>query len=72
MSVRTYNKYSDELTSLFYDDNTGYVDFVEKGRVILEKACKHRDITKAEYMALLDSYEDMCSSLAFAFPEDCE
>lgn len=70
MSVRTYNKFRDELTSLFYDYSINYNVFYEKGYELLNRALKHREITQKEYLSLLDTYEGMCSSLSFAFLED--
>ena len=70
MSVRTYNRFRDELTSLFYDYSIDYSVFCEKGQDLLNRARKHREITQAEYLSLLDTYEGMRASLAFAFLED--
>ena len=70
MSVRTYNRFREELTSLFYDYSKDYNVFHEKGYQLLNKALKHREITQEEYLSLVDIYEGMCASLEFAFLED--
>ena len=70
MSERTYNKFYKALTGLFYNYSLDYDVFAEKGKLLLEKAQKHREISEAEYMRLLDEYDNMCSYLAFAFLEE--
>lgn len=72
MSARTYNRFRDELTSLFYDYSIDYAVFSEIGVKLLNRAFKHREISQQEYLSLLDTYEAMHSSLAFAFLEECD
>lgn len=70
MSERTYNKFEEALTALFYDYKTDYDEFTKKGVALLEKAQKHREISDVDYMRLLDELDNMCSYLACAFIED--
>ena len=69
MSERTYNKFYEGLTALFYDYKSDYDVFTEKGKLLLEKAQKHREISEAEYMRLFNEYDNMRSYLAFVFLE---
>ena len=70
MSDRTFDKFYEGLTALFFDYKLDYDVFAEKGKLLLEKAQKHREISEAEYMRLLNEYDNMCSYLAFAFLEE--
>ena len=64
MSDRTFDNFYEGLTALFFD-KLDYDVFAEKGKLLLEKAQKHREISEAEYMRLLNEYDNMCSYLAF-------
>lgn len=70
MSERTFNKFKEGLTTLFFDYKLDYDEFVRKGKILLEKAQKHREISEREYMMLFNEYDNMSLYLQFAFMED--
>ena len=70
MSERTYHKFLEDLTILFFDYGLDYDEFSKKGKILLEKAQKHREISEREYMMLNNEYDNMCLYLEFAFMED--
>lgn len=70
MSERTFNKFKEGLTTLFYDYTSDYTAFCEKTEKLLNEAYNHREISQEEYLALLLIHENMRSSLAFSFLED--
>lgn len=70
MSETVFRKYMAVLDSLFYDYNTDYEEFREKGEKLLDEAIEHPEMVSGEFLALALIYENMLTYLEGVFRED--